>query len=416
MRARHSRTCALGGIETKAPLREREKIPGCTCPRGPTYSIRGASGNGHERVGRDLRDAIRALHKRNIAEDEGQPVVTDNATFSEWADTWLASLEGKKTTAMSYHSTVRYAKEVLGSKRVRKLTSLDILNVKAHLKDVETKRTVVDGKVVVETMGDSTIAKHLRVLSACLQSAVQHGYAAANPVTRIPKGEKPRARKREAAYFEDAELPKLMAVIDDPLWRTLILVALKTGMREGELAALTWGDVDLGGSVIHVRRSFTSGVLGVPKSHEKREVELTEDVVRLLGEWWGSSFASVNNSGRSDPLLHSEPVSPNSDSALVFPRFGVGGHLSSDAFRKQCLYPAMERAGIERVGPTGEKRTFHSLRHTYARICLEHGCLETWLQRQLGHSSLAVTTGIYGHWSKAARRVQAAKLEGAFVV
>ena len=39
---------------------------------------------------------------------------------------------------------------------------------------------------------------------------------------------------------------------------------------------------------------------------------------------------------------------------------------------RRDLYPAMERAGIPRVGPTGEKRTFHSLRHTFARVAIEH--------------------------------------------
>ena len=54
----------------------------------------------------------------------------------------------------------------------------------------------------------------------------------------------------------------------------LFELALKTGMRQGELLALTWGDVDLVHSVIHVRRTYTDVNLGSPKSHEKREVEL----------------------------------------------------------------------------------------------------------------------------------------------
>lgn len=58
-------------------------------------------------------------------------------------------------------------------------------------------------------------------------------------------------------------------------------------MRQGELLALTWGDIDLVGSVIHVRRSYTDGTLGTPKNHEKREVFVTDDLVELLGGWWG---------------------------------------------------------------------------------------------------------------------------------
>ena len=76
----------------------------------------------------------------------------------------------------------------------------------------------------------------------------------------------------------------------------------------------------------------------------------------------------------------------------------------------------MARASIPRVGPTQEKRTFHSLRHTFAKRALERGAQITWLSRHLGHSSLKVTTDIYGHWERAERKLQAAKMEGAFSV
>ena len=76
----------------------------------------------------------------------------------------------------------------------------------------------------------------------------------------------------------------------------------------------------------------------------------------------------------------------------------------------------MTAAHIPRVGPTLERRTFHSFRHTFAKRALERGAQITWLSRHLGHSSLKVTTDIYGHWERAERKLQAAKMEGAFPV
>lgn len=76
----------------------------------------------------------------------------------------------------------------------------------------------------------------------------------------------------------------------------------------------------------------------------------------------------------------------------------------------------MERAGVPRIGPTGEKRTFHSLRHTFAKRALENGRQITWLSRHLGQSSLAVTTGVSGHWERAERKREAAMMEGVFGV
>lgn len=63
-----------------------------------------------------------------------------------------------------------------------------------------------------------------------------------------------------------------------------------------------------------------------------------------------------------------------------------------------------------------EDRTWHSLRHTYARVVLEKGAPIFWLSRQLGHSSVQVTQNVYGHWSRSARKTEVEKLAGAFTV
>lgn len=57
------------------------------------------------------------------------------------------------------------------------------------------------------------------------------------------------------------------------------------GMRQGELVALTWGDMDLSGAAIRVRRTFTDGFLHEPTSHGRRDVDLPPAVVDLLGPW-----------------------------------------------------------------------------------------------------------------------------------
>jgi integrase len=101
---------------------------------------------------------------------------------------------------------------------------------------------------------------------------------------------------------------------------------------------------------------------------------------------------------------------------LVFPGEGESGYLSGSTLTKKTLYVAMEAAKIPRVGPTGEKRTFHSFRHTFAKLALEHGRQMSWLSRHLGHSSIQVTDGVYGHWESAARKAEIAGMAGVFGV
>lgn len=165
----------------------------------------------------------------------------------------------------------------------------------------------------------STRAKDLRVVNACLSSAVEHGYA--GQVPKLPKAERPRPTRKEAAYFENNELPRLFAQVADGVYRVLFLVALKTGMRLGELTALAWADVDLAEAVIRVRRSYTDGHLSTPKNHERRDVDLTGDVVELLGAWWGEL-------GRP------------ADETLVFPGETPAGYLNPTTVLRRELYPA----------------------------------------------------------------------------
>jgi integrase len=197
----------------------------------------------------------------------------------------------------------------------------------------------------------------------------------------------------------------LLAALEDHD-RPLVKLALLTGMRLGELLALRWSYVDLLNGTIHVRVAYTDGLgVGTPKSQRSvREVELTGAAVEVLQD-----------------LLQAQGV--QDDDALLFPPLvpTPSGYRRGYDIPKRVLYPAMKKAGIPRTGehltpPTKAKRTFHSLRHTYARVALENGVELGWLSRQMGHSSTAVTDTRYGHLSKSARKREVAKLEGAWRV
>lgn len=381
LQARHSRTCALG-----KPWTPFERAgDGCSCRGGPTYYVVVREGRKvhRERAGKNRRQAERALTKIQARLDEGEYVPQATIRFAEWGERWLGSLERKETTVASYRSTVAYATQLFGAKVVRRLRPEDVARFNLFLRE--------------RAVSASTRAKHLRVLGACLGAAVAHGYAARNPVRQLPKAERPRAERKESAYFENEELPRLFAEVSPGLFTTLFQLALKTGMRQGELLALTWADVDLGEGIVRVRRTITDGHLSLPKNHERRDVDLTADVVSHLGGWWGEL-------GRPG------------DEKLVLPGDTRSGYLVPTTILRRELYPALARAGIPRTGPTTEKRTFHSFRHTFAKRALESGRQITWLSRHLGHSSLKVTTDIYGHWERAERKREAALMEGVFGV
>jgi len=376
LQARHARTCVL------APWSTFEAAADCGC--GPTYyvTVREVKKIHRERVGKNRKQAERALTKRQAQVDDGAWAPQKSIRFREWGERWRLSLERKETTKSSYRSTIAYAERSFGEKIVRRIGTADIARFLELLRD--------------EGMSDSTRAKHLRVIGACLSSAIEHGYAGQNPVRSLPRSERPRSTRKESAYFEADELPRLFAEIEPGVFRILLLFLLKTGCRVGEASALEWGDVDLTGAAVHVRRGITDGHLSTPKNHERRVVDLPPDLVRTLGEWWGEC---------------GKPA----DDVIVFAGGTASGHLDPSTIRRE-LYGAMQRAGIPREGPTGERRTVHSLRHTFASRALQSGRPITWLSRHLGHATLEITASTYGHWERAEQKRQAEKMEGVFGV
>jgi integrase len=240
----------------------------------------------------------------------------------------------------------------------------------------------------------TTTSKHLRQLSSCLEAAVAEGLLSVNPCKRLPKAQRPKARKKSPAYFTDSELVRLWPELEKrPVYATACKLAATTGLRHGEIAGLRWEDVDLLTGELRVRRQFTAGELvETTKDADPRVVDLVPAARSLLEDWYAET-------GDDGYVLELE----------------AGGFLDASNTRK-VLYSALERAGIPRIGERGGTRDFHSFRHSFARVALEHGAQLEWVQAQLGHSSITLTRDTYGHWSREAEKREAERLEGAFAV
>jgi len=343
-----------------------------------------------EPVGHNRKAAERALTKIQAQIDEDAYEAPLPVKFEEWADTFLASLRGRSTTGDAYASSLRYACAVFGEKKIRKLTAADLRRLMSHIEEVYRERHPRRG-----TISGSTLAKHLRHVSACLEAARVEGLITENPVRRLHSSVRPKTHERAPSYFTDEELARIWPELAH---REVYLYAAKlattTGMRFGEIAGLRLSDVRLLEGEIQLRRQWTAGAeVDTTKGGKPRVIDLVPAARTILEQW-----------------LHVRGI----DEGRLFER-EVGGHLSNDEAR-DLLYAAMKRAGIPRIGESGGKRDWHSFRHTFARIALENGALIQWVQGQLGHSSTRLTTDLYGRWSRAAQKREAARLKGAFAV
>jgi integrase len=337
-----------------------------------------------EPVGHNRREAERRLRAIGVQIDDATYTPPENVGFSEWADRWLAGLRREETTRRTYAASLGYAKQALANKLLRKLTPSDVRSFLEYVERVNRDRK--------RAVSSTTLAKHLRHLAVCLQAAKAERLLTENPVRLLAPSAKPRPQKKRPSYFTDDELAHLWRQLEEsPLYSHLCRIAVATGMRFGELAALRWDDVNLLDGEIVVSRTYAPGLGEKPtKSGEPRTVDLIPRAKRILEEWYRMT----------------------SGNGLVFER-AVGGHIEGRQVL-DVLYAAMERAKIARISERGGKRTFHSFRNTFARIALEGGAQLTWVQAQLGHSTITLTRDVYGAWSRRAEKREAQRIGRAF--
>jgi integrase len=401
LQARHQRDCSL--VTARIPKAGRSpsqwttfadatKQAGCSCT--PLYHVVLRHGGKlvREPVGHNRKEAERALDARRGDVARRRYHVVKDISFREWGDQWLAAFTGKPSSRRVYGHTIAYATATFGGVKVRELTTSDVDRFLTTVRRANEDRGPAEPGEPAREVSQATLAKHTRQLGACLQGAVAAGYAEQNPVRLMHKSTRPRLVKKAPSYLTDAELAALWpALADRPLMLALIKTAVGTGARLGELSALTWDDVDLLARELHIGRTYSEGFgETTPKSGERRTVDLTPPAAKVLEDW----------------------LAEDGDNGRVF-ALETGGYIAS-RHADRALYGAMARAGIPRVGERGGKRTFHSLRNTFARVALEGGAPIDWVRRQLGHSTIALTVEVYGEWSRSAQKAEAAKLAKAF--
>ncbi|GIK77714.1 MAG: site-specific integrase [Acidobacteria bacterium] len=226
-----------------------------------------------------------------------------------------------------------------------------------------------------EGLATKTITNHLVFLHGLFAFAVKRGWAQTNPVDAI---DRPRADggDPDIRYLTLAEVEALLRAIGEGRFavtdRALYLTAAMTGLRQGELLALRWGDVDWRAGRLRVRRTFTRGSFGAPKSRRSsRSVPLTDRVAGALERHFQASVFQA-------------------DEDLVFCNPHTGRPMDASRMRKR-FKKALARAGIRPV-------RFHDLRHTFGTHCAAAGVPLRILQEWMGHRD-AKTTQVYADYA-----------------
>jgi integrase len=225
---------------------------------------------------------------------------------------------------------------------------------------------------IADGLSPKTVNNHLTVLRKLLDVAVEW-----RKLTMVPRVRWLRAPKPEFDFLTFDEAERLLSVAP-PAWKPMITLGLRAGLRQGELLALRWDDVDLVAGRIVVRRAVARGKIGTPKNGRSREVPLSDAARAAL---------------REHRHLKGELVFSQED-----------GTLLTKGECKWPLWQSCKRAGLRRIG-------WHVLRHTFASHLVMRGVPLKAVQELLGHTTIEMTMR-YAHLSPDVGRNAVQLLDG----
>jgi len=336
-------------------------------------------GGGKPRAGhltrRQAKDALAdllAAERRSVGEGA---YASSGATFADVSAGFLRHVEHVKgrevSTVLDYRNSIRrYLDPRWGARRVASIAPGEV----AALRD----------ELLAAGLAPRTVVRHLTVAHGVFRHAVREHGLVRNPAS-AELVDRPTVRySGEFDTFDSDELAALVRAAADDQDAALFLTAAMTGLRQGELLALRWRDIDFAGQRVHVRRSWSrvAGREKAPKSGKVRSVPLVAELI-----------------GPLDRLSRREHFT--GDDELVFCS-DVGEHLNDHLLRRRYC-AALDRAGLRRV-------RFHDLRHCFGSVAVRAFPLSD-VQAMLGHAHVT-TTMRYVHHRPGAD--DAAKLSSAF--
>lgn len=292
--------------------------------------------------------------------------------YGDWLNTWLENYV--KPTA-KYKTYIRYS-EIVSQHISPRLGSYELNDLKPLVLQQFVTALPLNGNIKTnEGLSANSVNGIITVLQSSLKIAYGMGEIAEYTADKIKR---PKAREKQVACFSINEQRKIEHAIlngEKPKMFGVVL-CLYTGLRIGELLALTWQDIDFQKSTVSVTKTCYDGkdatgkfarITGTPKTETSRRIiPLPKQLVDHL--------KSLKRSSNSEYVISS----CSGESVITVRAY----QRSFDALQVRLDIP---------------RKNFHALRHTFATRALESGMDVKSLSEILGHKNPTVTLNRYVH-------------------
>jgi integrase len=294
----------------------------------------------------------------------------DNLKLGEYLGRWLADSVRdtvRPTTFERYEQIVRlHIRPVLGKVKLKNLTS-------AHVRGLYREK--LDAGLSPRTVQYVHVTLH-----KALKQAIADGLIQRNAIEAVKP---PQVRREEMRPLNAEQVKVLFEAAKSDRLEALYILAVTTGLRQGELLGLKWDDIDLEVGTLQVRRTLTTAkgglVLSAPKTKgSRRTVRLSQTALEALRSHLERQLGEIDQVGdlwRENGLIFA------SESGELLSR----QHVTAHRFK-----PLLKRAGLPEI-------RFHDLRHTCATLLLSKNVNPKVVSEMLGHASIAITLDTYSH-------------------
>lgn len=362
----------------------KRKLPEGIRQRGKTFEGRVSShGKSYSVHGKTITETRTKLLELKYKLSIGSVTENSKMLFGEWFSLWMEEYKKFSIKAGTYETYRQYYNSLIkpdfSEMRLSDIRCVDIQRLFNSLYE--------------KGYSSSTIKIVFVLINGALHRAEINGMLERNPAKNI---QLPKAKSKFSRNALTREQQKIFSDFSkESKMHDLFALMLRTGLRNGELRALKYNDIDFENHVLHIRRTLKyidhRGFFeDTPKTRSSvRDIPLTKNITSLLNA--------------QNPSEHS----PNE---YIF-KNSKGKPLCRDSVQYE-LDKIIKR--INESGYNFERITPHVFRHTFATRAIEAGMSPQVLKTILGHSSLAITMDLYSHVMPDIRANEMERISDAF--
>ena len=234
---------------------------------------------------------------------------------------------------------------------------------------------------------ESSVKKFRAIFNQILRDALFEELIEKNPFAQVlkPKKQKMLETSSKVNPFSLDEVEDLISKADGYL-KNFIAISAFTGMRPGELLALTWDDINFENEMISIDKTRLHGKDGLPKTKaSNREIEMLPIVKKYLVEQYSLTKDNVNHQ--------------------VFSTLSKKQFYSCDSIASR----------FKKLLSKDDNRYLYQLRHTFASIMMNEGEDIYWVSQMMGHEHIDITLKTYTHFYKLSERKKDRKKRALFL-